>query len=404
LSISQAIPNEAALGLRAPLALGLKSDSGVQEKMLMNNWKSGWLGEFFSIDKGKVGIQSAVPGPYNLVTTGAAFSKHIDYHFEGEAICIPLISSTGHGDASLKRIHYINGKFAAGNILAACINNSAKKLSTRFVFHYLTANKDSLIVPLMKGSANVSLKIDEISRINIRFPDLDEQHAIVTQLDAVFKKTRQVEALLDEIEVELNALCRSMIYSQKNRRPNFVPMRDLLSMRSPDVRVDRDKTYHFAGVYSFGRGLFKSVTKAGTDFSYEWLSTLREGDFTYPKLMAWEGALGVVPPECEELVVSPEFPVFNVNNEIILPDILDLYFKTPQVWSELAEISSGTNQRRRRLQPSAFLNYEMPVPSMPDQYRLQKIIKRKNETIKRHTETRKSLKALLPSLLEKTFS
>lgn len=256
-----------------------------------------------------------------------------------------------------------------------------------------------------EGTTNrVRIQEDRFLKQKIGLPPIDEQHAIVTQLDAIAEKARQVEALLDEIDVELNALCRGMIFSQKNRRPNFVPMRDLLSMRSPDVRVDRDKTYHFAGVYSFGRGLFKSVTKAGTDFSYEWLSTLREGDFTYPKLMAWEGALGVVPPECEELVVSPEFPVFNVNNDIILPDILDLYFKTPQVWSELAEISSGTNQRRRRLQPSAFLNYEMPVPSMPDQYRLQKIIKRKNETIKRHTETRKALKALMPSMLEKSFA
>ena len=32
------------------------------------------------------------------------------------------------------------------------------------------------------------------------------------------------------------------------------------------------------------------------------LTRLRAGDFVYPKLMAWEGAFGVVPPECEGIV------------------------------------------------------------------------------------------------------
>jgi len=68
----------------------------------------------FSIEKGKVGTQAAILGDYDLggydlVTTGDKFGRHIEYHFEGEAICIPLISSTGHGHASLKRIHYVNG-------------------------------------------------------------------------------------------------------------------------------------------------------------------------------------------------------------------------------------------------------------------------------------------------------
>lgn len=64
-----------------------------------------------------------------------------------------------------------------------------------------------------------------------------------------------------------------------------------------DVAVDGSVPYRFAGVYSFGRGVFPSVVKSGSEFSYERLSTVRTGDFIYPKLMAWEGALGVVPPE-----------------------------------------------------------------------------------------------------------
>lgn len=108
--------------------------------------------------------------------------------------------------------------------------------------------------------------------------------------------------------------------------------------------------YRFTGVYSFGRAVFAIAVKSGSDFAYDRLSTVRAGDFTYPKLMAWEGALGVVPEECDGMVVSPEFPVFSVNTDAVLPEVLDLYFRTPEVWPALAELSGGTNLRCRRLQ------------------------------------------------------
>src|SRR6202022_552169 len=34
------------------------------------------------------------------------------------------------------------------------------------------------------------------------------------------------------------------------------PMSELVCLREPDVEVRRDETYHFAGVYCFGRGVF----------------------------------------------------------------------------------------------------------------------------------------------------
>src|SRR6266542_4426957 len=99
-------------------------------------------------------------------------------------------------------------------------------------------------------------------------------------------------------------------------------MRELVALRAPDVIVQADEMYQFAGVYSFGRGVFRSARKAGADFAYPRLSRLRTGDFVYPKLMAWEGAFGIVPPECDGCVVSTEFPVFEVIEDRVLPEVL----------------------------------------------------------------------------------
>jgi type I restriction enzyme S subunit len=89
--------------------------------------------------------------------------------------------------------------------------------------------------------------------------------------------------------------------------------------------------------------------------------------------MAWEGALGVVPPECDSLVVSPEFPVFEIDESQVLWETLDVYFRTPSVWPILSAASTGTNVRRRRLNPADFLSFEMPLPLMSTQLLLREV-------------------------------
>jgi type I restriction enzyme, S subunit len=180
-------------------------------------------------------------------------------------------------------------------------------------------------------------------------------------------------------------------------------MHELVTWRSPDVIVSQSESYLFAGVYSFGRGVFRKETVSGMDFAYDRLTRLRVGEFTYPKLMAWEGALGVVPPECDGCHVSPEFPVFTVDESKVLPAILDIHFKSPVVWKELAAISTGTNLRRRRLNPNAFLGYKFPLPPMDVQQQAKAIAERASLKRTLQREAASIEKALIPSLLDKFF-
>lgn len=370
----------------------------------MKEWPKVALGDLFQIEKGKIGIMAATPGEFPLVTTGEDFASHFEPHFSGDAICIPLISATGHGHASLKRLHHIQGEFAVGSILCACINRAPARVEARYAYYYLSACKDIVLIPLMQGTANMSMRVADIAGVEIPLPPLAEQQAIVSLLDALTGKTRQVELHLDAIERDAQRLARAYIFHPPGEQPTKRTMSELLSQRQPDVTVDGCVQYRFAGVYSFGRGVFPSAVKAGSEFAYERLSTVRAGDFTYPKLMAWEGALGVVPPECDGMVVSPEFPVFSINTDEVLPELLDIYFRTPEIWPELAELSGGTNVRRRRLQPSAFLSYKMPVPSMETQLKLRDISLRVQALKAKHSIIRKANAALLPATLERVFA
>ncbi|MBV5329065.1 MAG: restriction endonuclease subunit S [Chlorobium sp.] len=137
------------------------------------------IGELCNIEKGVTGIASAIPGAYPLVNTSADRKSCNTFQFDTEAVCIPLVSSTGHGKKSLNYIHYQKGKFALGTILAAVIPKEPKKLSAAFLHRYLQFNKDRIIVPLMKGAANVSLAVKDIAKILIPVPPINEQSSFI---------------------------------------------------------------------------------------------------------------------------------------------------------------------------------------------------------------------------------
>lgn len=139
------------------------------------SWKKVKLGEICTIEKGAIGIQKAIPGEYPLVVTGEDRKSHNEYQFDCEAAIIPLVSGTGHGHASIKRIHFQTGKFALGNILCAVIPKDTKKLNPEYLFRFLDLNKENELVARMKGMANVTLPIKEIAQIEIPIPPLEEQ-------------------------------------------------------------------------------------------------------------------------------------------------------------------------------------------------------------------------------------
>jgi len=142
------------------------------------------LDEIFDITKGSSAAAFADNGPYPFVTSSEELRRYSSYEFDGEAICVPLVSSTGHGHASMKRIHYMNGKFAAATITAVMLRKANVQVHIPYVYYFLFAHKDDLLVPLMRGSANVSLNIERLGRLRIPLPEnISEQKMRVAHLE-----------------------------------------------------------------------------------------------------------------------------------------------------------------------------------------------------------------------------
>lgn len=132
-----------------------------------------------TVTKGITGISKAIEGEYPLVVTSEERKSHNEFQFDTNAVIVPLVSSTGHGHASMKRIHYQEGKFAVGSILCAIVPKDDTILSSEFLYHYLNLNKERELVSRMKGMANVTLSIKEIEKIPIPILTIQEQQNFV---------------------------------------------------------------------------------------------------------------------------------------------------------------------------------------------------------------------------------
>jgi len=135
------------------------------------------------IEKGKIGITKATGGNYPLVTTAAERGSHDKPHFNEAATIVPLVSSTGHGHASIKRLHFQDGEYAVGSILAVLTPIDKKFLNAKYLHIYLSAYKEELLVSQMKGAANVSLTLTRLGEVEIDVPDMTKQLHLIEIFD-----------------------------------------------------------------------------------------------------------------------------------------------------------------------------------------------------------------------------
>ena len=203
------------------------------------------LGDLCSITKGETPIKQAIPGPYPLVVTAAERASHESFQFDCRAVIVPLVSSTGHGHASIKRINYQEGKFALGSILCAVVPNDEKRLSAKFLHVYFSYFKDQLIVPLMKGSANVSLSVGALAELKIIVPPMEVQQRVIrlAENDALIKPLEQEithqETLLAKLKQAIlqEAIAGKLTADWRAANPEVEPASQLL--RSIQVKKTR---------------------------------------------------------------------------------------------------------------------------------------------------------------------
>lgn len=264
-----------------------------------------------------------------------------------------------------------------------------------------TVWRDLQILSKGMGARRETVSPEQFLSLEIPLPPVDEQRRVVSCIEVLATKVEEARGLRRQLSESCLALPRAIFAADRSGRR--IRVSEFASLRSPDVQVSAVAEYHFAGVYSFGRGVFsRGLRKRGSEFAYEKLTRLQRGNFTYPKLMAWEGALGIVPENCDGLVVSTSF---RYSRSTIRSCCLRLSTPLP-----LAERLATTRWPkwwhkcwRRRLNPADFLALEIPWPTDQVQSAIRNAVNQLSEVATLQAGAAAELDALMPAILDKAF-
>ncbi|WP_052101255.1 N-6 DNA methylase [Novilysobacter arseniciresistens] len=158
------------------------------------------LGSLFNIAKGSAAAASALEeGPFPMFTSSMVPKRSVSAPYAGPALCIPTVSSTGHGHASINGIHLAEGSFDAASITAVLTPKSAN-VPVNEIYYYLTAHKDELLVPMMRGATNKSLNIDRLRELDV--PLLEVESSQGRAVGNLLAQKKQIQ----ELEIELKRL------------------------------------------------------------------------------------------------------------------------------------------------------------------------------------------------------
>lgn len=158
-----------------------------------------------------------------------------------------------------------------------------------------------------------------------------------------------------------------------------VKLADVLRQVSDSVILEDNILYTRITVRLFNKGIIERDRVLGSEIGTKKQFLVRSGQFVVSKIDGKSGAFGFVPAELDGAIVTQDFPVFEADERLVLPDYLELVLANPSILDNVKATSSGSTGRKR-LSISKFLNTRIPLPSLREQHNyLDKIINLKKQ-------------------------
>lgn len=373
------------------------------------------LGELCQFVKGVSPTLKTLPGEYPLVVTADYRRTASTWQIEGPAVCIPLISSTGHGDAALHRVHYQEGKFALANLLVALLPKDPLICDAKYLYHLLMAKKDDLLVPLMLGTANVSLKEKDIAGVEVLLPALVEQRRIVARIDELAAQVDEVCALRKESIEETEALSGASAAQLFNQCREFLPIDAIAEVRGGiqkgPHRTPGQNPVRYLTVAHVHRNKILTDSPRYFEVSQEELERWRllrgdvliiEGNGSADQI----GRTALFSGEIENCVHQNHVIRIRPDQRKVLPEFLNTFLNSP-AGRDAVQGQSRTSSGLRSLSVGRIKAISVPVPPLVEQRRIvadQGALQAEVDALKSlQAESAAEVDALLPAILDRAF-
>nr|WP_232422938.1 restriction endonuclease subunit S [Cellulosimicrobium cellulans] len=152
---------------------------------------------------------------------------------------------------------------------------------------------------------------------------------------------------------------------------------EVLTPVKDSVRVDDTINALLISVRLHGKGAVRRVPGDGKEPAPFTGNRGRAGQFVFSRIWARRGAMALIPPELDGVVVTNEFPIFDIDRDRLDAGYLSHYVQSAGFISNLERVSAGASGQNR-VKESAFLGLEIPLPSLLEQRRIVTILDQAN--------------------------
>jgi len=151
----------------------------------------------------------------------------------------------------------------------------------------------------------------------------------------------------------------------------FTRFDEFLKKIDRKIIIQDDDSYKCVGVRWYAMGAFVREHLLGMNIARKQQWIIKAGDVVYNKLFAWKGSFAIADKSVNGCIVSDKFPTYEVNLEIIHPDFLMYYFRTPQLAQQAQDLSKGAAAiSKLTLNPPQFWDLIIPLPPLEEQRRI----------------------------------
>ncbi len=224
-------------------------------------------------------------------------------------------------------------------------------------WYYLLLHSTDYLKAHSGGSTFQEMSGGVLKKLRFLIPPLPEQRRIV-----------DLVATLDDVVAAASLAPARRAYDSvlaaMASQPGGLQLSDALRPGGVARVVEPDEEYRILGVLRSGEGFIERGQIRGRGTGYKKLFRVGADELVYRKLTAWEGPISVSTEAESGGWVSPEFPIFKIDDAVLLPGLMRHFCRWPGFWRKIEDRLVGSVQRRKRLNPDALLGIELPMPSL----------------------------------------
>lgn len=144
---------------------------------------------------------------------------------------------------------------------------------------------------------------------------------------------------------------------------------NLLKMSKNVIVIEPSIEYTRLTVKLYNKGISVRDKVKGIAIGTKRQTRVSEGQFVISKIDGKSAAYGIVDTTLDGAIVTPDFMVYDIDRNKVLPEYLELVLQNETILNQFANSSSGTTGRRR-LSQRVFEDTRIALPSLEEQHNL----------------------------------